>query len=71
MEEQEAGGSRGAPQASRGTEGSHPFPLALTELIEVRFNSIRSWHRADEPGLQEGAPLVHKAAVAPVIILQQ
>lgn len=78
MKEQEAGGSKGVPssaqggpQACKGREGSHPSPRTLTELVEVCLNSIGSRHRADEPGLQEGAPLVHKAAVAPVVILQQ
>lgn len=63
--------AQGVPPARRGRGGSHPSPLTLTELVEVRFNSIGSRHRADEPGLQEGAPLVHKAAVTPVVILQE
>lgn len=34
------------------------------------FNAIWPRHGADKSGLQEGAPLVHQAAVATVIVLQ-
>ena len=42
----------------------------LTELVEVRLNPVRPGHGADEPGLQEGAPLVDQAAVTTVVILR-
>lgn len=41
----------------------------LTELIEVSLNAILARHRADQPRLQERAPLVDQAAVAAVIVL--
>lgn len=45
------------------------FVFLLTELIKVCLHAVRPWHRADEPGLQEGAPLVHQATVSPIIVL--
>ncbi len=35
------------------------------------LNAIRARHRADEPSLQEGTPLVHQTAVSSIIILQR
>lgn len=43
--------------------------VVLTELVEVCLHAVGPWHRADEPGLQKGAPLVDQTAVASVIIL--
>lgn len=41
----------------------------LTELIKVRFHAVGSGYRADEPGLQEGAPLVDQTAVTSIVVL--
>jgi hypothetical protein len=35
----------------------------------VGLNTILAWHGADEPSLQECAPLVDQAAMATVIVL--
>lgn len=35
----------------------------------MRLHAVCPWHRADEPGLQEGAPLVHQATVSTVVVL--
>lgn len=43
--------------------------FVLTELIKVCLHAVSPRNRADEPGLQEGAPLVHQTAVASIIIL--
>lgn len=43
----------------------------LTELVEVRLHAICPWNRADEPSLQEGAPLVHQTAVSSIVILYE
>lgn len=51
---------------------SHRPPPAcrvLTELVKVGLDAILAWHRADQPCLQECAPLVDQAAVAAVIVL--
>lgn len=37
----------------------------------MRLHAVGPRHRADEPGLQEGAPLVNQTAVASVVILYQ
>lgn len=50
-------------------ERKHRRVFVLTELIKVRLHAVGPWHRADEPGLQEGAPLVHQATVSPIIVL--
>lgn len=78
MGQEELGGNKGvprppqgAPQSCGGGDGPCPTPRSLTELVEVSFNPVWSWHRADKTGLQEGAPLVHEAAVASVVVLQQ
>lgn len=65
----------GTPRFPDHPSGRPPlqWPLApawvLTELVEVGLDAILAWHRADQPCLQECAPLVDQAAVAAVIIL--
>ena len=47
------------------------MPDGLTQLVEVGLDPVDSRDRADEPRLEERAPLVHQATVATVVILQQ
>lgn len=41
-----------------------------TQLVKVSVYPVAARHGADEPGLQEGGPLVHQAPVTPQVILQ-
>ena len=43
--------------------------FVLTELIKVCLHAVGPRHRADEPGLQERAPLVDQTAVSSIIVL--
>lgn len=42
---------------------------ALTQLVKVGLGTSRARHRADQPGLEEGAPFVHQHPLATSIIL--
>lgn len=42
---------------------------SLTQLVKVSLSPTRARHRADQPGLEEGTPLVHQHPLATSIIL--
>lgn len=47
-------------------------PLALpllTQLVKVGLGTTGTGHRADQPGLEEGAPLVHQHPLAASVVL--
>lgn len=46
------------------------FPCSPTEFIKVCIDAIRSGHRADETGFQEGAPSVHQHSLSSLVILR-
>lgn len=42
----------------------------LTQLVEVSLRAVSLQDRAHHPGLQEGGPLVHQAALPPDVALR-
>lgn len=41
----------------------------LTQLVEVRVDAVRPRDRTDQPGFDEGAPLVHQHSLTSHIVL--
>lgn len=49
---------------------SRPRACPLTQLVKVGLGTPRAGHRADQPGLEKGAPFVHQHALAAGVILR-